>query len=184
MEMALSYANAGAAESSDVPSNFRMVIAHDHDVIRSGFRLMFGVLPWVERCIGVKTFEQAVLAWRRYEPDVALVGLEFGGRSGLELSRVLREDQLAGKVILVSHTRGVSSQVAAEAGASGFVPTDLSEARLISAVTEVGRGGSLLHAPSVPLQKLTSREEQVLELIASGATNIEIGGELHLSPNT
>ena len=36
----------------------------------------------------------------------------------------------------------------------------------------------------VPLQKLTSREEQVLELIASGATNIEIGGELHLSPNT
>jgi two-component system response regulator DesR len=176
----------GAPESGagEVPTNFRMLIAHDHDLIRSGFRLMFGILPWVECCIGVKTFEQAIVVWRRFEPDVALVGLEFAGRSGLELSRALREDQLPGKVLLMSHGRGVSSQVAAEAGASGFLPTGLSKARLISAVTEVGRGGDLLHLPPSPSEPLTGREHQVLELIASGATNIEIGAELHLSPNT
>jgi len=145
---------------------------------------MFGVLSWVECCIGVKTFEQAVWAWRRYEPNVALVNLEFAGRSGLELSRALREEQLAGKVLLTSQTRGVSSRVAAEAGASGFLPTSLSKARLIAAVREVGCGGDLLHPPVVSLQSLTPREEQVLELIASGATNVEIGAELHLSPNT
>jgi DNA-binding NarL/FixJ family response regulator len=164
--------------------DFRILIAHDHDVIRLGFRLMFGVLPWVESCVGVKTFEQAQRAWRRFEPEVALVGLEFAGRSGLELSRALREDQLPGKVLLMSQSRGVSSQVAAEAGASGFLPTGASKARLISAVREVGRGGTLLHPPEVPSEGLTTREQEVLELVASGATNVEIGAELHLSPNT
>jgi DNA-binding NarL/FixJ family response regulator len=176
---------APAAEAASRGSgDFRIVIAHDHDVIRLGFRLMFGVLQWVECCVGVKTFEQAQAAWRRYEPDVALVGLEFAGRSGLELSRALREDGLSGKVLLMSQGRGVSSQVAAEAGASGFLPTGLSKGRLITAVREVGRGGTLLHPPPVPAQELTCREAEVLELIASGATNVEIGGELHLSPNT
>lgn len=174
----------GDLQLSDELRNFRMVIAHDHDLIRSGFRLMFGVLPWVECCIGVTTFEQALWACRRYEPDVALVNLEFAGRSGLELSRVLREEQVTGKVLLTSQTRGVSSQVAAEAGASGFLPISLSKARLISAVREVGDGGDLLHLPLVSPESLTVREEQVLELIASGSTNIEIGVELHLSPNT
>lgn len=163
---------------------FRMLVAHDHDVIRLGFRLMFGVLPWVDSCVGVTSFEQARRAWRRFEPDVALVGLEFAGRSGLELSRLLREDQLPGKVVLMSQSRGVSSQVAAEAGASGYLPTGASKARLISAVREVGQGGTLLHPPEVPGQELTTREKEVLELIASGATNVEIGVELHLSPNT
>ncbi len=165
-------------------AEWRMLIAHDHDVIRCGFRLMFGVLPWVECCVGVTTFEQAQRAWRQFEPDVALVGLEFSGRSGLELSRALREDQLPGKVLLMSDGRGVSSQVAAEAGAAGFLSTATPKARLIEAVREVGQGGTLLHPPEVPAQALTTRESEVLELIASGATNVEIGGELHLSPNT
>lgn len=175
---------AAESEAGGLPSNFRVLVAHDHDVIRSGFRLMFGVLPWVERCIGAKTSEQALAAWRRFEPDVALVGLDFAGGSGLELSRALRAERGPGKVLLVSQARGVSSRVAAEAGASGFLPIDLSKARLISAVREVGRGGDILHWLSTPEERLSTREEQVLELIASGATNVEIGAELHLSPNT
>jgi two-component system response regulator DesR len=162
-----------------------VLIVDDHDVVHWGFRLLFSQQPWVTRCLSARTMEEAVGHTRRFEPHVALVDLFVGEESGAEICERLRQEKPAPRVLLISGAGRISKSAARAAGASGFVSKDWSSAEIVRAVRLVGLGRTVFPPQSDrPPFELTDREREVLDLIASGATNREIASTLYLSPNT
>jgi DNA-binding NarL/FixJ family response regulator len=162
-----------------------VLIVDDHDVVHWGFRLLFSQQPWVTRCLSARTAEEALGHTRRFEPHVALVDLFVGDESGADICELLRHEMPAPKVLLISGAGRISQSAARAAGASGFVSKDWSSNEIVRAVRMVGLGKTVFPPqPDRPAFELSSREREVLDLIASGATNREIAGSLFLSPNT
>jgi DNA-binding NarL/FixJ family response regulator len=162
-----------------------VLIVDDHDVVHWGFRLLFSQQPWVTRCLSARTAEEALGHTRRFEPNVALVDLFVGDESGADICELLRHETPAPKVLLISGAGRISQSAARAAGASGFVSKDWSSTEIVRAVRMVGLGKTVFPPqPDRPAFELSSREREVLDLMASGATNREIAGSLFLSPNT
>jgi DNA-binding NarL/FixJ family response regulator len=163
----------------------RVMVVDDHDVVHWGFRLMLGQMPWVERCLSARTGAEAVAVCRRYEPHVALVDLFLDGESGPDICERLRAEAPAPRVLLMSGAGGISPRAARAAGAAGFISKDWSAPEIAKIARMVGDGMEVFREarnPAVPT--LTSRESEILALIADGATNREIAGALYLSPHT
>jgi DNA-binding NarL/FixJ family response regulator len=163
----------------------RVLVVDDHDVVHWGFRLLLERQPWVERCAAATTGSQALELAEALRPDVALIDLFLGGQSGAELTEELKARSPGTKVLLISGAGTVSRAVATAAGASGFVSKDWGAPDVVKAVRMVALGMEVFGPQAAaPPPQLSSRERQVLEEIASGATNREIGERLYLSPHT
>lgn len=163
----------------------RVLVVDDHDVVHWGFRLMLGQQPWVERCLSARNGAEAIEVCRRYEPHVALVDLFLGGESGPEVCERLRAQAPAPGVLLLSGAGRISPRAARAAGAAGFISKDCPAGEIARLVRLVGAGKTVFDetaGPEVPA--LTERESEILAMIAGGATNREIAGELFLSPHT
>ena len=166
-----------------------MLVVDDHDVVHWGFRLMLTQQAWVERCVSAHTGEEALELAVRYRPHVALVDLFIGEESGAEVCERLRAAQPATRVLLFSGAGEISPRAARAAGASGFAYKDWPARRIAGAVRLVGLGKTVFEGPTSEAGRqgalgLSDRERAVLELMASGATNPEIGDSLHLSKHT
>lgn len=169
----------------DADIKLRVLIVDDHDVVHWGFRLMLGNQTWVERCISSRSAAEAYALAARYKPHVALVDLFIGEESGPEISAQLRERSPGTNILLISGAGRISPGAAKAAGASGFIPKDWGAADIARAVRMVGLGMTVFQ-PQVDIDAipLSSREREVLDLIAGGSTNREIAAALHLSPHT
>ncbi len=173
------------SEEERSPDRLRVLVVDDHEVVHWGFRLMLAQQPWVERCLSATTGPEAVALVSRYRPHVALVDLFIGEESGAEVCEQLRAAEPATRVLLFSGAGEISPHAARAAGASGFAFKDWPARRIASAVRAVGLGRTVFEAHDRPSTLgLSERERAVLELMASGSTNPEIAGELHLSRHT
>jgi two-component system response regulator DesR len=165
--------------------SLRVLVVDDHDVVHWGFRLLLERQPWVERCAAATNAEQALELAERLQPEVALVDLLLGAESGAELTAEIRQRSPQTRVLLISGAGTVSRAVATAAGASGFVSKDWGAPDVVKAVRMVALGMEVFGRQSErPPGRLSPRERQVLDEIASGATNREIGERLFLSPHT
>jgi DNA-binding NarL/FixJ family response regulator len=176
---------ARAAQRS--PARLRVLVVDDHDVVHWGFRLMLTQQPWVERCLSAQNGLEALELAARYRPHVALVDLFIGEESGAEVCERIRAEQPSTRVLLFSGAGEISSRAARAAGASGFAYKDWPARRIAEAVRLVGLGRTVFEVGEARTQGamgLSDRERAVLELMASGATNPEIGETLHISRHT
>jgi DNA-binding NarL/FixJ family response regulator len=173
------------AEDLRSPERLRVLVVDDHEVVHWGFRMMLTQQPWVERCLSATTGREAVALVSRYRPHVALVDLFIGEESGAEVCEQLRAAEPATRVLLFSGAGEISPHAARAAGASGFAFKDWPARRIAGAVRMVGLGRTVFEPHDRPSTLgLSERERAVLELMASGSTNPEIAGELHLSRHT
>ncbi|HEU0019463.1 MAG TPA: response regulator transcription factor [Thermoleophilaceae bacterium] len=166
-------------------SRLDVLVVDDHEVVRWGLQVLLDRQPWVGRCLTAATAEQALEQARVRQPEVALVDLFVGADSGAELCLALREASPRTRMLLMSGAGRISAPAAQATGATGFVPKDWPAADVVMAVRMVANGMSVFGAPDAPIaQPLSGREQEVLELIARGATNQEIATALALSPHT
>jgi DNA-binding NarL/FixJ family response regulator len=170
------------------PARLRVLVVDDHDVVHWGFRLMLTQQPWVERCLSAQNGTDALELAARYRPHVALVDLFIGEESGAEVCERIRAEQPSTRVLLFSGAGEISSRAARAAGASGFAYKDWPARRIAEAVRLVGLGRTVFEVGETRSTQgamgLSERERAVLELMASGATNPEIGEKLHISRHT
>jgi DNA-binding NarL/FixJ family response regulator len=192
------------------PSNARVIrclIADDQAMVREGFAAMLGVEPGITVAGQAVDGADAVRQARRLDPDVVLMDVRMPGMNWLQAaSEILTA--AAGRPrpkVLMLTTFDLDEYVyeALRAGASGFVLKDATTAELIHAVKVVAAGDALL-APSVTrrliadfnrkpfavppvpvtLELLTSRETEVLMLIAQGMSNTQISDALCIAGET
>lgn len=161
----------------------RVLVVDDHDVVQWGFRLLLERQSWVERCLAASTGAEAVQVCRKLQPEVALVDMLLGTESGAEVCEEIHKVSPRTRVLLISGAGIISPNVARAAGAAGFISKDWSAVDVVRAVRRVSQGHEVF--AEAPLDSpLSDREQEVLSLIATGSTNKEIAGLLHLSPHT
>jgi DNA-binding NarL/FixJ family response regulator len=180
----------------------RVLVADDQSMVRAGFRMLLSGEEDIEVVAEARNGLEAVEKAARFSPTVVLMDIRMPELDGLKATRrILAADPAAR--ILVLTTFGLDEYVfeALTAGASGFVLKDDPPEQLIAAVRTVAAGDALLSPaitkrvisqftraarpePPQGLDELTSREREILRLIATGLSNAEIGAELYISDTT
>ncbi|HEY9499009.1 MAG TPA: response regulator transcription factor [Terrimesophilobacter sp.] len=173
----------------------RIVIADDHPVVRAGLRALLDGEEDLDVAYEAANVVEAVAHCQRGGIDLVLMDLQFSdGPSGVDGTRMLRElDDPPRVLVLTNYDTDADILGTVEAGASGYLLKDTPPEELIAAVRAAAAGASAL-APTIVSRLearrhsltpgLTSREIEVLGLVAAGRSNREIGRELFLSEAT
>lgn len=176
----------------------RILLADDHSVVRQGFRLILSNQPDIEVIGEANNGREAVELAAKLQPDVVVMDVAMPELNGIEATRRIGEAASRARVLALSmHKDSVYVREILRAGARGYLLKDSIDSDLISAVRAVARGDGYI-SPSVsdavltdyrrhvtdPIDLLTSREREVLQMIAEGKTNKEIAVTLNLSVYT
>ncbi len=173
----------------------RLLIADDHPIVRTGMQGMLADQTDFEVVGEATTGVEAVALTAQLQPDVVLMDLRMPEMDGVTATAQIKERQ-PGTHVLVLTTYDTDSDIlrAVEAGATGYLLKDSPREELFRAIRGASRGEAVL-APSVAARlmgrmrapgegALSAREIEVLRLVARGASNQEVAGQLHLSNAT
>jgi len=170
----------------------RLLVVDDHPVVRDGLRLMLETQADMKVVGEAGSGEEAIEAFARHKPDVVVMDLRLPGMSGAQAAEALKRDYPHARIIiLTSFGQDADIQAALKAGVRAYLRKDVDRSELLNAIRTVHDGGRYLPAEirerlaeRVPLSDLTRREVEVLERIATGMTNKEIGVALSISEDT
>lgn len=182
----------------------RVLVADDHAVVRQSFRFLLDSHPDVEVVGDASNGREAVELAEKLQPDVVLMDMVMPGLNGLEATRQIRKRVPRTKVLMLTGYMEDEQIVSAlRAGASGYVVKKSDVAELVLGIQAVHRGNTYFSSAissggavdelmwraksgdgKVGYEQLTSREREVLQLIAEGYTNQRIADELVISVKT
>ncbi|MEU4424918.1 response regulator transcription factor [Actinoplanes sp. NPDC024001] len=186
----------------------RVLIADDDPLVRVGLSMVLGADPDLQLVGEAGDGAEAVEVARRLRPDVVLMDIRMPRMDGLAATEELRRDG-PNPAIVVLTTFDTDEHLlgALRLGANGFLLKDIAPTEILSAVRRAAAGESILAPSVVPrligyavgrsgqevtgkadkkaaLDRLTEREREVAEAVATGRSNAEISAELHMSVPT
>jgi two-component system response regulator DevR len=180
-----------------------VLLADDHDLVRAGLKSALRGHDDFSVVGEARDGNEAVREAKRLRPELVVLDVRMPKLNGIEACREIRSDVPEANVLmLTSYADEKAVMAAIVAGASGFMLKEVQTAELIEAMRTVGHGGKILDPASAATvidqirrgnvvseedriaQQLSERELKILELIADGMTNREIGEQLYLSEKT
>ena len=188
-------------------AKIRILIADDHAILRAGLRLLFNNQPDMEVVGEAAGGHEALRIARQAScPDVLTLDLTMPGGGGLKILEGLRLACPQTRVlVLTMHEDPSYLRAALAAGASGYVVKSAVDAEFLAAIRSIAQGRTFVtitlsdsgthqvlgdqptrteSPPRAPVKLLSSREQEVLKLLAQGYTNKEVGTQLSLSVKT
>ena len=175
-----------------------ILLADDHAVVRQGFKMILAAQPDMEIVGEAGNGREAVELAGTLQPDVIVMDVAMPELNGIEATRRLADSSPRTRVLALSmHKDSVYVREILRAGARGYLLKDSIASDLLAAVRAGARGEGYL-SPGVsdavlddyrrhvtdPIDLLTSREREVLQMIAEGKTNKDIANILNLSVYT
>ncbi len=180
----------------------RVILAEDHALVRAGIRALLEQLPGVEVVAEASDGRTALSLVRIHKPDVVLIDIAMAGLNGLEATAQIAKEFPGVRVIILSmHDNEEYVWRALKSGAAGYLLKKAATGELAAALQRVARGEIYLsqeissRLPGTfflngiarmknPLEQLTGRQREVLQLIAEGETTKAIADILKISPKT
>jgi DNA-binding NarL/FixJ family response regulator len=183
----------------------RVLLLDDHTVLREGLELLLRLEPDIEVVGQAATVRQGIALTRQLRPDVVVADVELPDGDGVEVTRTVREELPDTRVLVLTvHDEDEFILALVQAGASGYLLKNAAGSDLVEAIRAVHAGKPWLQPEiarrlidlttgraSPPrsglealVEPLTSREIEVLKLLAGAATNREIADRLVISPRT
>ncbi|TCM40350.1 response regulator transcription factor [Kribbella sp. VKM Ac-2568] len=180
----------------------RVMLVDDHPVYRDGLAALLGSLDGVEVVGTAADGLEAVRRAAELQPDVVVMDVQMPELDGIEATRRITADSPhVGVVVLTMAEEDQTLFAAMRAGARGYLLKGANQAEIVRAITAVAQGEAIFGpavarrvaeffaaAPVATEQsvfpQLTSREREVLALVAAGRSNAQIASELFLSPKT
>jgi DNA-binding NarL/FixJ family response regulator len=178
------------------------MLVDDHEVVRSGIAAMLKASDDIVVTAEAATVREAIDEAERSRPDVVVMDVRLADGSGIEATREIRAKRPKTRVLMLTSFADDEALFASiMAGASGYVLKQVKGNEIVRAIRAVGEGQSLLD-PAVTetvldrlrkgkhlfkderLARLSPQEERILQLVADGKTNKEIGDELQLAEKT
>lgn len=178
---------------SAVPQTIRVVIVDDHSLVRDGLRARLSVVPGLQVVGEAASGEQALALAAADPPDLMLVDVGMRGMNGIELATALRERHPQIRVLMLSMYDNREYVLSAiRAGARGYVLKESPTEEIIAAISAVWAGGNYYSAQVSSLvaqsgrmaSPLTTREHEVLLLLAHGRSNKLVARHLDISVRT
>jgi DNA-binding NarL/FixJ family response regulator len=179
-------------------SIIRVLLADDHTVFREATAELINHQPGMEVASQVGTGEEAISLAKQIQPDVIVLDIAMPRSNGLIVTKEISHACPNTKILILSAHQDSEHVIALlEAGALSYLSKTASLNELLEAIRATARGKSIL-SPSIAsvvvehlsgksssqIEKLTSREMEVLQWVAKGLTNEQIGLKLHLSART
>ncbi len=178
----------------------RILIVDDHDVVAQGLRVMVEMQPDMSVIECVQESREAVRLAAELQPDVVLIDHAMPHLNGTEATQLIVDCSPATRVIMVSmHSSQIYVLRALQAGATGYIVKKSAAREVVDAIRAVHGGGRYVSAELVnivieqaarrvsvrdPLERLSPRERQVLQMLAEGQSVVDIAAVLTLSPKT
>lgn len=176
---------------SDQPS-IRILSVDDHPLLREGLAAIINSQPDMVIVAQASNAMEAVQQFRKHKPDVTLMDLRLPDRSGIEALIDIRAEFPDARVIMLTTFEGdVEIQRALEAGARGYLLKSMPPKELVEVIVQVHAGKKRIPtqiaaqlAEHLSDEALTSREIEVLSLIAGGNRNRDIAEKLFIAEET
>ena len=178
--------------------SIRVLIADDHGIVREGLHSLIGKQPDMEIVGEADDGRKALELARELEPDIVVMDISMPNLNGVDATRQIVRDYPKIKVIALSmHSSSMFVADMIKAGASGYMLKDCLFNELANAIRIVNEGGAYLSpgvvslvvggymnrlsgAGGLPLESLSDREREVLQLIGEGKNTKQIAQELHV----
>jgi DNA-binding NarL/FixJ family response regulator len=180
----------------------RVLLVDDHPLFRAGLRMALESTDDIEIAAEADDAEHALALVEELAPEVVIMDLHLPGRSGIDATRMLTRDHPDSRVLVLTMSEDDDALVAVlRAGARGYLVKGSGREEVLHAVRTVGAGGAVFGrhaaerltalvgglgnaAAQEAFPTLTSREREILDLVARGYQNRRIAHELVLSEKT
>ena len=181
-------AESGAAE----PKKIRVLIADDHVTVLEGLAAIIARQPDMMVAAEAADGQEAVELWIKHQPDVTLLDLRMPKLDGVSaIERIRKQDASARVIVLTTYETDTEILRAIKAGTKAYLSKDSRREELLDCIRRVNQGETCIPASLVEKvaaglcsESLTGRERNVLELLARGKSNKEIGVSLYISETT
>ncbi len=181
----------------------RILIADDHELLREGLKGTFAMIPGYSVVGESDNGTDTIRLVEELRPDIVIMDITMPGLDGISATKRLSKDSPSAKVIILSmHNESIYAVNAFKAGAMAYVLKGMAAEEVVQAIESVRKGdryasptmanellGSFVDilqkdVPVSPVDTLTTREKEVLTLIAFGSTNKEIAEKLFIALST